>query len=537
MPDAVVIGSGPNGLVGANMLADAGWDVLVLEAEPEPGGAVRSGELTAPGFVHDRFSSFYPLAAASPIVRGLHLEEPGLTLRRHPNPVAHPARDGSVAYIGPTVEETADALAAFAPGDGDAWRRLYGRWGQIGGDRPDALFTPFPPVKAGARLAAKLGHRGLLNFVRFGLLPVRRLADETFRGEGAARLIAGNALHADLSPEQPGSGLYGGGLLGLAQQHGFPVPEGGSSSLTAALVRRLRSRGGEVVCRARVERILVRYGRARGVRTADGREHTARKAILADVSAPALYERLLAPQEVPAEVLHAVRRIEYGNSTFKVDWALDGPVPWPAEAARRAGTIHVAESVDALTAASSELARRLVPAEPFLVSGQYALADPSRQPEGKETFWAYTHVPQATEGDAGDGGLTGDWEDRDERERFADRMTDELEAVAPGFRAKVLGRHITTPRDLEAADANLVGGGINGGTAQLHQQLVFRPVPGLGRAETPVTGLYLASASAHPGGGVHGACGANAARSAIRERGPARRALAFASEAVSGSAR
>src|SRR3954463_14803774 len=459
------------------MLADAGWDVLVLEAEPEPGGAVRSGELTAPGFVHDRFSSFYPLAAASPIVRGLHLEEHGLTFRRHPNPVAHPARDGSVAYIGPTVEETADALEAFAPGDGDAWRRLYGRWEQIGEDLLDALFTPFPPVKAGVRLAAKLGHRGLLNFVRFGLLPVRRLADETFSGAGAARLIAGNALHADLAPEQPGSGMYGWVLLGLAQQVGFPVPEGGSSGLTAALVRRLRSRGGEVICGQRVERVLVQYSRARGVRTEDGREARATQAVLADVGAPALFERLLSPTEVPGEVLQAVKRIEYGNSTFKVDWALDDPVPWPAEAARRAGTIHVAEGVDALTAAQSELARRLIPGDPFLVAGQYALADPTRQPAGKETFWAYSHVPQAADGDAGEDGLRGDWEDRDERERFADRMEAQLEAVAPGFRDRGLDRHITTPADLEAADANLVGGAINGGTAQLHQQLVFRPIP------------------------------------------------------------
>src|SRR3954451_11983145 len=430
------------------MLADAGWDVLVLEAEPEPGGAVRSGELTAPGFVHDRFSSFYPLAAASPIVRGLHLEDHGLVLCRHPNAVAHPARDGSVAYIGPTVEETADALAAFAPGDGDAWRRLYGRWQQIGDDLLDALFTPFPPVKAGARLAAKLGERGLLNGVRFGLLPVRWLADETFSGAGATRLIAGNALHADLAPEQPGSGMYGWVLLGLAQQVGFPVPEGGSSGLTPALVRRLRSRGGEVICGQRVERVLVRYGRARGVRTADGREHRATKAVLADVGAPALYERLLSPAEVPVEVLRAVKRVEYGNSTFKVDWALDGPVPWPAEAARRAGTIHVTEGIDALTAAQSELARRLIPRDPFLVAGQYALADPTRQPAGKETFWAYSHVPQAAEGDAGGDGLRGDWAERDEGGRSADGREAQREAGAPGSQRRVPPRHITTPGDL-----------------------------------------------------------------------------------------
>src|SRR3954452_21531693 len=289
MTDAIVIGSGPNGLVAANVLADAGWSVHVLEAEPDPGGAVRSGELTAPGFVHDRFSSFYPLAAASPILQALHLEEHGLELCRHPIPVAHPARDGTVAFVGPTPEDTARNLESFAPGDGDAWMRLYGRWEQIGDDLLDALFTPFPPVRAGAQLAARLGRRGLLDFLRFGVLPVRRLGDETFRGAGAARLGADNALHAAPSPEQPGSALYGWVLCGLAQTVGFPVPRGGSGSLTAALVRRLRAKGGDVVCDARVERILVGYGRARGVRTADGREHQARRAILADVGVLGLY--------------------------------------------------------------------------------------------------------------------------------------------------------------------------------------------------------------------------------------------------------
>jgi phytoene dehydrogenase-like protein len=200
----------------------------------------------------------------------------------------------------------------------------------------------------------------------------------------------------------------------------------------------------------------------------------------------------------------AIGRFEWDWSTFKLDWTLDGPVPWTAPDARRAPVIHVAESVDELTVSVGELARGLVPELPFLVFGQYAVGDPTRAPAGKETAWAYTHVPHGIE-----------WDERATSELVA-RVEARLEALAPGFGALVRGRHVLTPSDLEARDASLVGGALNGGTAQLHQQLVFRPIPGLGRAETPVRGLYLASSSAHPGGGVHGAPGAIAARTALR---------------------
>jgi phytoene dehydrogenase-like protein len=258
--------------------------------------------------------------------------------------------------------------------------------------------------------------------------------------------------------------------------------------------------------------------------------------VLADVGAPALFEHLLEARHVPERVRQAIGRFQYDNATFKVDWALAGPVPWPSEPARRAGTIHVTEGLDALTRASTELTLGQVPAEPFIIGGQYAAADPTRQPPGTETFWSYTHVPQAVRGDAGGDGLTGAW-GPEEAQRFADRMEDQLEAVAPGFRALVRARSVTTPHELEAADANLVRGALNGGTAQLHQQLVFRPVPGLGRAETPVAGLYLASASAHPGGGVHGGPGAIAARAARREAGGLRHVAARAAGAAVGRGR
>jgi phytoene dehydrogenase-like protein len=358
------------------------------------------------------------------------------------------------------------------------------------------------------------------------MLPVRRHAVEAFDGAGAARLLAGNALHADVAPETPGSALFAWVLVGLGQRMGWPVPEGGAGELTAALVRRLERRGGRVTCGARVARVIVRGGRAVGVCTTDGREVDARRAVLADTGAPQLFLDLLDREHVPDTLLRALRRFQYDNSTVKVDWALDAPIPWSAPEVRRAGTVHVVDSVDQLTQETAAMAAGLIPARPFVIVGQYAPVDPSRAPEGADAGWGYTHVPQDIRGDAGPDGLRGDWSDPAEAERFADRMEEQIEPLAPGFRASIKARHIAMPPDLERENANLVGGAINGGTAQIHQQLVFRPVPGLGRSETPVAGLFLASASAHPGGGVHGACGAIAARAALRERGPLKRVAA-----------
>ena len=516
MADAVVIGAGPNGLVAANLLADAGWEVLVLEAQPEPGGAVRSAPLTLPGFTHDRFSAFYPLGAGSPHLRRLRLEEHGLRWRAAPVVVADPLRDGRAALLSRDLEETCASVDADAPGDGAAWRELSTWWEGVGPRFLDALLDPFPPVRRGARLLGALGGpRGVLDFARFGLLSVRRFSGERFRGDAAGRLLAGNALHPDISPDTPGGALFAMVLVGLGQEIGWPVPEGGAGQLTGALVARLRAKGGRVECGARVERVLVRGRRAAGVRCWDGREAEARRAVLADTGAPQLYLDLLEREHVPGRVLdHMQRRFQYDLGTVKVDWALDGPIPWAAPGVDRAGTVHVTGGLDELTAQADALTRGWIPDRPFLIVGQYAHFDPTRQPEGKETAWAYTHVPQVVRGDSGPDAIAGRW-DGPELEAMAARMEARLEELAPGFGARVLGRHVAGPRELEAADANLVGGALNGGTAQLHQQLVFRPLPGLGRAETPIRGLYLASASAHPGGGVHGAPGANAARAAL----------------------
>lgn len=523
MPDAVVIGAGPNGLVAANVLADAGWSVLVLEEQPHPGGAVRHDRGVHPDFVSDMFSAFYPLAAASPVLSALRLHEHGLRWSHAPSVLAHPLTDGRCAVLDRDLDTTAASLDAFAPGDADAWRRLHDLWQRLQPDLTQALFTPFPPVRATARLALRLRAAGGLRVARTLVLPVRRMGEEEFRGEGGRLLLAGNALHADLAPESAGSGGFGWLMAMLGQTHGFPVPVGGSGALTQALTRRLRSRGGQLRCGQRVEEVIVRGGRAVGVRTAGGETVAARRAVLADVSVPALYGGLVAAEHLPAQLLADLKRFQWDFATFKVDWALDGPVPWRAQAAGRAGTVHVADGVDELTRFAAQIAMRQVPDRPFLLLGQMTTADAARSPRGTESAWAYTHLPHDIRADAGDEGITGRWDTKDQ-ELMADRVEKQVERFAPGFRALVRARRVLAPPTLQSLDGNLAGGAINGGTTALHQQLLFRPLPGSGRPETPVAGLYLASSGAHPGGGVHGAPGANAARAALRRHLPPGRA-------------
>ena len=344
------------------------------------------------------------------------------------------------------------------------------------------------------------------------------MAEETFAGPGAALLLAGNTLHTDLGPEQTLGGFFGWVLASLGQEHGFPVPEGGAGRLTDALVRRLEARGGRVVCSTAVTSIEVRGRRAVAVRTEHGDEIGVARAVLADVGAPALYGSLVRQEHLPARACsRACADSRTTHATVKIDWALDGPVPWSAEPAHRAGTVHLGDSLNHLSEVAAQLATGRIPAKPFVLIGQMTTSDPTRSPPGTESVWGYTHVPHRPVGDAG-GDLSGKWDER-ETEGFVARVERELEARAPGFTDRVVGRNVLTPPMLEAADANLVGGAVNGGTAQLHQQLIFRPTVGLGRAETPIRGLYLASASAHPGGGVHGACGANAARAALAADG------------------
>ncbi len=511
--DAVVVGAGPNGLVAANHLADRGWSVLVLEAEDEVGGAVRSAEDVHPGFVHDTFSSFYPLAGASPAIASFGLEQHGLTWRHAPAVLGHPLPDGTWALLHRDREVTAGLLEESS-GDGGAWLELCREWDAIGDDLVLGLLTPFPPVRAGLGGLLRLRRAGGLGFVKTLLTPATELGRARFAGADARLLLAGNAGHADIPLDAPGSGLMGLLMTMLGQTVGFPVPEGGAGRLSSALASRLLSLGGEIRCSSRVDGVHVDRGRATGVRTVDGATYTAGRAVIADVVAPTLYGELLDPADVPARTVRGMRRFQLDPSTVKVDFALDGPVPWASPPAYAPGTVHLADSVDQMTEALGQVAANAVPAKPFLLAGQMTTSDPTRSPRGTESFWAYTHVPQHSTRDAGGDGIRGVW-DRDDCERFADRMQARIEERAPGFGSRVLARRILGPRELEARDANLLGGAINGGTSQLHQQLVFRPVPASGRAETGIRGLYLGSASAHPGGGVHGAPGMNAARAAV----------------------
>lgn len=511
--DAVVIGAGPNGLVAANHLLDAGRSVLVLEAQPRPGGAVASDRALGPDFVLDTCSAFYPLAAASPWIRRMRLEEHGLVWRHAPAVLGHPLPDGRWAMLHGDRHVTARLLDEQQPGDGAAWLRLCEQWDAIGEHLVGALLSPFPPIAHGLGGLTRLRRAGGYGFVRDLLTPLVDFARIHFTGEAPLLLLGGNAGHADIPLTAPGSALFGLLMSMLGQTVGFPVPEGGAQRLTDAMVSRLTSLGGVLRCDAEAARVEVTGGRATAVVLRDG-ERIAARMIVADVTAPRLFGGLVAPDDLPRRVAQGMRGFQLDPGTVKVDWTMSGPIPWAAPPPYSPGTFHVADSGTQLVEALQTVAAGAIPARPFLLGGQMTTTDPSRSPAGTETAWAYTHVPQRVARDEGQDGLTGRW-DRDECERFADRIQGRIEALAPGFGSRVLGRRVLGPHEFEARNANLIGGAINGGTAQLHQQLIFRPVPGLGRAETGIGGLYLGSASAHPGGGVHGGPGMNAARAAL----------------------
>jgi len=513
--DAVVIGAGHNGLVAANRLADAGWSVLVLEAQPEIGGAVRTAQDVHPDFRHDTFSAFYPLGVASPALRSLRLEEHGLVWRHPPAALGHPLPDGGWALIHRDRHVTAALMDEQHPGDGDAWLALCASWDAIGDHLVGAMLSPFPPVRHGLGALAGLRRAGGAAFLHDVATPVSELARQRFGGPAPALLLTGNAGHADIPLTSPGSALFALLMTMLGQTVGFPCPEGGAGAVAEALARRLATRGGEIESGTEVVRVEVEGGRARGVRTLDGSYVSARRAVIADVVAPRLFgggphgaggEGLVAEEHLPARVVRGMRRFRMDPATVKVDWALSGPVPWSDTPAYAPGTVHVADSVAEIMVATQQVEAGRVPERPFLLTGQMTTADPTRSPAGTEAMWAYTHVPQSV-ADGVDGHDGWEW--------FADRMQARIEERAPGFGDRVIARRVLGPPDLEARNGNLIGGAVGGGSAQLDQELVFRPVPGLGRAETGVPGLYLGSSSAHPGGGVHGAPGMNAARAAL----------------------
>lgn len=503
--DAVVIGAGHHGLVAASLLADAGWDVIVLDARSKVGGAVSS--TTIDGFVVDEFSSNHPLGKASPVLRDLELERHGLTWVDHRPSVVHVADEadqaGSAIELSP--DETAAALDADHAGDGEAWLKMCSGWTRVREPLLHALLSGWPPVRAGGGLARRLGAAGLLDFARFALLPSDQMGREWFGGQRARDLLAGNAAHADVSPLAPVSGMMAFIMTMLAQDVGFPTPRGGSGELACALARRAQSAGAVIELDSAVAGITVTAGRADGVQLADGSRIRARRAVVADVSATALYRGLLSTDDVPPGLLARLDRFVWDPPTLKLNLQLSSAMPWRAANARRAAVVHAGASNVTMPRWHLEIAMGRVPARAFSLVGQMTTADQTRSPAGTESLWAYTHLPVDPRDPDGTNAAS---------LRSLESMFDRL---APGWRDVERSRWVQTPQDLEAANANLVDGALGAGTTQLFQQGPWRPVTGLGGPTTHLDGLYLGSAATHPGGGVHGGAGFNAARAALRD--------------------
>jgi phytoene dehydrogenase-like protein len=494
--DALVVGSGPNGLAAAIELAGCGWRVLVLEASGRAGGAVASEELTLPGFVHDTFSAVHPAAAASPVFARMPLERHGLRWVHPRACLAHVLDNGRAVGLYRDVDDTVASLEAIHAGDGERWREFAAPL--VGDFEPlrDTMLSGFPPLGGPARLTAALGPRATLGFARLLLTPARSFGERLFADDGTRAWLYGSALHSDAPLTARGSAMAAAYMMLLGHGAGWPSPEGGAGRLSDALVSHLRELGGEVRTGAEVTRIVVERGRAVGVEI-NGGEPVGSPTVIADLMPGALVR--LTGDALPSRYAAALCHYRPGPATLKLDWALDGPIPWIARRAHEAGTVHVGGSARELLA-STAVADGL-PERPFMLVGQQSLADPSRAPAGKHTAWAYTHGPQSL-----------DW--AGELERQVERMEAQMERFAPGFRNLILARHVLAPADLQRRNANLIGGDVGGGSYAL-EQLVFRPVRSLCPYRTPVHGLYLGSAAAFPGGAVHGVPGHAAARVAL----------------------
>ena len=499
-PDAVVIGSGPNGLVAACVLARAGLRTLVLEANTDRfGGAVGSVQSTLPGYIHDVGAAFFPWGGLSPAFASLDLGRFGLTWRRGEFESCHPAPDGSYACIAADNDVTARHFGS--PADGDRWRAAAAHYQRIEPHLLGVLMRTFPALGPALRLLPFEIFRLAAVFLSSG----RGLAERWFGSAAARRVMPGLALHVDVGPDDRfGAAL--GYMLGMtATTGGFVVPEGGAQSIANALVACLRAYGGDARLGARVERIVVHEGKAYGVQLHDGTTIDTR-IVLADTDVATLLLRMVDEQSVPSRIGDFLRRYPRGWGTFKIDWALADPVPWAIDEARRSAVVHLGDSLDDLSRFTTQVRSGALPDNPYLVIGQQSLLDPTRAPAGGHTLWAYSRVPSQ----ARDGG----W--KAHAERFGDAVERRIEALAPGFRGLVRGRNVVAPPDLEAMNANLVGGDLGGGSNAWHRQLLFRPVFPYFRYRMPIEGLWLCSSYAHPGAGVHGMCGFNAAEQVLR---------------------
>jgi phytoene dehydrogenase-like protein len=467
--DAVVVGSGPNGLAAAITLARAGCSVLVCEANTTIGGGARSAELTLSGFLHDVCSAVHPLAVGSPFFKTLPLERFGLEWTQPEIPLAHPLDDGSAACLHRDVDLTAEQLC----GDSRAYRRLMKPLARDWEKLADEFLQPMLHLP-----------RHPIALARFGIpaiCPTTFLAKSLFRHEPARALFAGIAAHSFLPLEAPVSSAFAL-VLGLAGHAvGWPIPRGGSQQIANALANYLRELGGEIDANHRVENLD---------------ELPKSRAVLLDVS---VWEFLrIAGQRLPPSYRRRLESFRHAPGIFKIDYALNDPVPWKAEACRHAGTIHLGGTLDEIAAAERDVSLEKIPERPFVLVAQQSLFDEIRAPHGQHTLWTYCHVPFNCDAD------------------MTDRIESQIERLAPGFRDCVLARHKMNAADLEKSNPNLAGGDINGGAANL-MQLIARPVLSPTPYRTPLPGVYLCSASTPPGGGVHGMCGYHAARAALRE--------------------
>ena len=462
---ACVVGSGPNGLAAAIVLAQAGLEVQVFEAEAQPGGGARTMELTLPGFHHDFGSAVHPMAIGSPFFSSLPLREHGLNWIQPPAPVAHPLDDGTAVVLERGFDETERALGE----DGRAWRRLMEpfakQWDRLAWEilRPVALLPRTP------WLMARLG--------LISLSSATAVANRVFKGVRAKALFAGIAAHSFLALDEPLSGAFGV-LLGVtAHAVGWPVPRGGAQSITDALIGYLRTLGGTLRTSHRIQ---------------STNDLPVCNLTLWDVSPQQLVAA--AGERLTPDFKTQLAAYRYGSGVFKVDYALSQPIPWKAPEVLRAGTVHIGGTLEEIATSEYAMRHGRVAERPFVLLSQPTLFDPTRAPEGKHIAWAYCHVPNGSMWD------------------MLDRLESQIERFAPGFRDCVLARRVFTPAGLQAMDANLVGGDIAGGASTL-KQFIFRPTWRMYATSAP--DIYLCSASTPPGAGVHGMCGYNAAKLAL----------------------